>query len=396
MAKYIYESIDKYGKVIKGTVEADDLYTFKNYLNANNLYLIKYKEKKGIPLYKKGSIKSKDLIVITKEFSAMLNAGISLMRCLEIMHTQATNKKFKDMYLKIYTQVQKGVELSEAMASVDGAFSEFMINMIRTGETSGTLALTMERLSTFYEKEVRINRKVLSAMMYPIVLTLVTFLIVIIIFGFVMPSFAPMFEQMESLPLGTAILLNISEFFVDSWYFLIIALIGIFALILSIVNIPLVRKTYDQLKLELPVVGVLIKKILAARFCYTMSSMLNSGLNIILALEVSTKVLDNLYLVDKIDDSIDEIKKGIPLSEALNNLGVFPPMMISMINIGEESGDTEAMMDVTSSYYEGEADTAIQSMISLLEPIMIIILGVIVTFVIIAVMLPLYDMYQTM
>lgn len=396
MTKYIYESIDKYGKVIKGTVEANDLYTFKSYLNANNLYLIKYKEKKATSFYKKGIIKSKDLIIITKEFSAMLNAGISLMRCLEIMHAQAINKKLKNLYLKIYTEVQKGVELSEAMLNTEGAFSEFMINMIRTGETSGTLALTMERLSNFYEDEVRINRKVLAAIMYPIILTLVTFVIVVIIFGFVIPSFAPMFEEMEELPLITTILLYISEIFVDRWYMLIISLVGIFAVILSIASINVVRKNYDKVKLELPIVGVLIKKIMAARFCYTMSSMLNSGLNIILALEVSTKVLDNLYLVEKVEDSIDEIKAGIPLSQALNNLSVFPTMMISMINIGEESGDTETMMEVTSSYYQGEVDTAIQSMVSLLEPIMIIILGFLVAFVIIAIMLPLYDMYQIM
>lgn len=395
MAKYIYEPIDENGRVIKGTIEAEDLYTFKNYLKVNNLYLLKYKEKKGVALQKKGSIKYKDLIIITKEFSAMLNAGISLVSSLEILHNQATNKKTKDMYLKLYIEVQKGVELSESMANLDGVFSEFMINMIRTGEESGTLALTMETLSSYYEKEVEIGRKVRAATIYPAILSIVTFIIIVIIFGFVMPSFTLMFEGLYNLPWSTRLLIHISNAFVNSWHIIAIGLIVSILACISIISTHFVKEKLDKFKLDIPIIGNLLRKIMAARFCYTMSSMLNSGLNIILALEISAKVLENSYLTNKIEHSIDDIKRGMSLSESLKKLEIFPAMMISMINIGEESGDTEGMMEKTSSYYEGEAENAIKDMISLLEPIMIIILGVIISFVIISIMVPLYDMYQT-
>jgi type IV pilus assembly protein PilC len=336
----------------------------------------------------------KDLSILCKQFATMLGAGITIVKSLDVLYQQQEKEKLKNILLKVYEQVQVGKSLSKALASTDGAFPNFMVSMIEAGEMSGSIDIIMQRLSVHYEKQLKIKSKVSSAMVYPILLLVVGFSVVMGLFLFVMPNLMGMFGDPEDLPALTRALMAMSNFTQKYWYLIIGVVVILFIVFGVFKNTKAVKNLADRIKLNTPLVGKLYGIIMSANFCRTMYSVFSSGMSLITSLELTTNVLDNAVVNEKMTGVIDEIRAGGSLSTALHRTELFPQMMVTMINVGEESGALDEILEKTADFYDLESDDAIQKLVSMLEPVMIVVLGGVVGTVIIGIMLPVFGMYE--
>ena len=396
MPKFKYTAVDANGNNVSDTIFATDITEFNALLKQKQEYVISVKELED-DMQKARSNSSaigmKDISILCKQFSTMLNSGITIIKSLDVLYRQAEKKKIKDILLKVYEQVQVGKGLSEAMANVEGAFPPFMISMIESGEVSGSLESVMERLAIHYEKQLALRNKVTSAMIYPIILCIVGVGVVFLLFTFVMPNLMGMFDT-ENLPLITEILFDISNFMQDSWPVLLIGGGVIIFSLLILRRTKAVGNMMDRAKVNMPLIGKLYCIVIASNFCNTMYSVFSSGMSLITALELTSNVMGNKYIEDRLVDVIGEIRTGGALSVALAKTEIFPQMMVTMVSVGEESGALDEILEKTADFYEAEADNAIQKMVSLLEPVMILGLGIIVGIVVVGIMAPIYGMYD--
>lgn len=397
MPKYKYTAVDVNGKNVSGTLYAGNLSEFNAMLKQNNQFCLSVKEvADDVATQTKvasSAIKLKDISILCKQFSTMLNAGITIVKSLDVLYQQAEKEKLKQVLLKIYEKVQIGKGLSEAMREVEGAFPEFMMSMIEAGEMSGSLDKVMDRLALHYEKEVKLKSKVSSAMVYPIILCVVGFSVVMGLFTFVMPNLKSMFD-MDNVPGITKFLFGMSDFMVNNWPIAVIAVIAVIVGISFLKILKPVQIFIDRVKVTMPVVGKLYVKILAASFCRTMSSVFSSGMSLITSIELTSNCLNNKYVTSQMDQVIDEIRTGGALSVAINKTEIFPQMMITMLNVGEESGALDEILEKTSDFYDQEADDAIGKLVAMMEPAMIIVLGGLVGLIAIGIMAPIFGMYQ--
>lgn len=395
MPKYKYTAVDVQGNNVSDTIYASNVAEFNAILKQKEEFCINYKEiadDEGTGRVTTSSIKMKDLSILCKQFATMLNSGITIVKSLDVLYRQAEKEKIKNILLKVYEQVQVGKGLSEAMRGVEGAFPEFMLSMIEAGEMSGSLELVMDRLANHYEKEVKLKNKVSSAMVYPIILCVVGFGVVFLLFTFVMPQLMDMFDK-DNLPGITKVLFAISNALRYNWFPILIVIAFIILALTIGRTLKPVKMFTDRLKVSAPAVGKLYTKIVAASFCRTMSSVFSSGMSLITSLELTSNCLNNMYISQKMESVVDEIRAGGALSVSLTKLDIFPQMMVTMINVGEESGALDNILEKTSEFYDMEADDAIQKLVTMLEPMMIVILGIIVGTVVIGIMAPIYGMY---
>lgn len=396
MPKYKYTAVDAEGKNVKGTVFATNLAEFNATLKQKGEYVVNVQEvieEEVGSQNNRGAIKMKELSILCKQFSTMLSSGITIVKCLDVLYQQQEKKKLKDILLRVYEKVQVGKSLSKALADTDGAFPKFMVSMVEAGEMSGSIDQVMERLAEHYEKQCKIKSKVSSAMVYPILLSVVCVLIVCGLFIFVIPNLMSMFGDPESLPALTRFLMNASNFMVDSWYVLLIIVVGAILFIGIFKNTRIVKTAMDRIKLFTPAIGKLYAIIMSANFCRTMYSVFSSGMSLLISLELTTNVLDNSYVAEKMSVVMDEIRAGGALSSSLHRMQLFPQMMVTMISVGEESGSLEDVLAKTADFYDLEADDAIQKLVSLLEPVMILVMGGLIGTVIIGIMMPMFGMY---
>lgn len=270
-----------------------------------------------------------------------------------------------------------------------------MLNMVEAGEASGSLDVVMMRLADTYEKENKLNNKVRQALIYPLFLICLTLAVVVFLLAFVLPKFMSMFSELGgNIPLPTLILLKLSHFITSYWYLLITFVILISILWGRYKRSKSGKIKWDRLKLKLPIAGKLLIIIDSARFSRTLSSLISSGMPIIQSLEIVGRVIGNGYLEQKLYGVIEDVRRGVPLSASVKKLSIFPPMLCSMLSVGEESGNLDDILNKTSAFYDEESETAIQRLIALIEPVMIVILAVIVGFIIISIILPIYSIYQ--
>lgn len=396
MPRFKYTAVDLKGRNISDTVFANNLSEFHAILKQKEEYCLSVRElsDESLSIRKTSSaISLKELSVYCKQFATMLNAGITIVKALYVLYSQAEKKKMKDILKKLYEQVQVGKSLSEAKRSLDGAFPEFMISMIEAGESSGSLESVMDRLAIHYEKEVKLKNKVTSAMIYPIVLIVVGLAVVFILFTFVIPNLMDMFDE-DSLPGITKFLFALSNLMQNSWLILIIGAVVIGLFIYFTKSLKPIKRVLDRAKISMPFIGKLNVIVISSVFCRTMSSVFSSGMSLVTSIELTTNCINNLIIEEKMKDVIDEIKAGGNLSTALAKLEIFPTMMITMLSVGEEAGALDDILDKTSDFYETEADNAIQKMVTLLEPLMIVTLGIIVGVVVIGIMSPIFGMYS--
>ncbi len=397
MPKYKYTAVDAEGKNVKGTLFATTLAEFNATIKQKGEYVLTVQEIKDQDTTSRANanaIKMKELSILCKQFATMLSSGITIIKCLDVLYQQQEKKKLKAILLKVYEQVQVGKSLSKAMAATEGAFPDFMIAMIEAGEMSGSIDLIMNRLAVHYEKQVKIKSKVSSAMIYPIILAVVCIAVVSGLFVFVIPNLLPMLGPVESLPALTRFLMNVSNFMVNSWYMIIIGIVAIIIIIGIFKNTRVVRNLIDRIKLFTPGIGKLYAVVMSSNFCSTMYSVFSSGMTLLTSLELTTNVLNNSVVYDRMSVVMDEIRAGGALSNSLHKTQLFPNMMVTMVSVGEESGSLDEVLEKTADFYEAEADDAIQKMVAMLEPILIVVMGGLIGTVIIGIMMPMFGMYS--
>lgn len=392
MARFKYVAKDMSGKVHKDTVEAASENALTQQLREENLYLVEAKDLNGAKKHKK--LKAKQLAAFCRELSTLLASGVTLVRALDIISEQeGMNKDERDIYKDVLQDLKRGISLSDAMESKE-CFPDLMIGMIRSGEGSGNLDLVTQRLSIQYEKDYKLTQQVKSAMTYPCILLVLCVAIVILIVTFILPQFQSLFDQMESLPMITNILIAVSNFLVQKWYIALLAVAVIVALIRIIVGIPSVRRGVDWLKVHMWGFGKLFKVVYTARFARTLSSLYSSGMPLVSAVGVAAKTIGNGYVESQFDEVITMVRGGVPLSQGLREVDGLLKKLSSTILVGEESGRLDVMLDSIAETLESDAEQAKKRMVTLLEPILIIFMALIVGCIMIGVMLPIYQSYS--
>ena len=389
--RYVAKSMD--GKTVRGTMEAAGESSLLQQLKEQGLFLVEAKDKDNTKKYKKFALAQ--LAGLCREMSALLVSGISMVRALEIIsEEEGISKAQKEVYTDILIDLKRGVSLSEAMEA-RGCFPDLMLGMVRSGEGSGTIDMVMNRLAKHYDRESRLNRQVQSAMTYPVVLLVMCVLVVILIMTFILPQFEELFLAMETLPMPTMILMAASDFLIQDWYVALFVLFvgGVFLRIVS--KIYQVRRILDYGKIHMPVAGKLNKVIYTARFARTLSSLYSSGMPIVAALETAGATVGNVYVEEQFQQVGTTVRSGVPLSQALREVDAFVLKLSSAILVGEESGRLDSMLESTAITMEEEAEAATKRLVTLLEPVLICFMAILVGFIIIAVMLPIYESYAT-
>lgn len=400
MAQFSYEAVGLDGKTKKGNIEADSLEKARSLLRNDGLTVVKIGEASvlnrdiNINIGTK-KLKPRDLSVFCRQFLSILKAGVSMISALEMLTDQTENKTLKEALKSVKDNVEKGDTLSVAMKKQDGLFPPILLNMIAAGESSGSLEVSLERMSVHFEKDARIKGMVKKAFMYPIVLIFVMIAVVVVMLTFVIPQFKSMFDDLGSdLPAFTKAALALSDSLQNTWY---IWLIGIAVLILAYklyVRTPNGSRVVAALKLKIPVFGSLSVKTACARFSRTLSTLMASGMPLIDSINICAKVLDNVLYKDALVETSRQVERGVSLTTPLEKSGLFPNMVIHMISIGEETGSMEEMLTNVADYYDEEVEMTTQQATALMEPIIIIIMALVVCALIAVIYGPMVQLYS--
>ena len=348
---------------------------------------------KEIVLFQSKKIKLKDISLFCKQMSVMLESGIPLNNAVDILEQQATSKNLKSSLKIVSKSLKEGSQLSKAMLDQEGMFPDLLIRMVQAGEKTGKLDEVLEKMSEHYNKELKTSRQIQGAMIYPAVLAFLAVGAVLALLYVVIPSFSGIFEQSGmAMPLPTRIVLAASNF-VRSYWYILFGVTGILVfLFLRYRSTEAGRYQLDRLKLNLPVIKGPMQKIVTARFASTLAILTSAGIPLVEAIESAAATTNNAVVIEKMKIANEGLQKGERLTGMITSTGLFPPMMLSMVKIGEESGSLESMLVKTSDYYEEELETAIKQLLSLLEPAMIIVMGVIIGGIVASVMLPMFEL----
>ncbi len=400
MKKFKYRAMKKDGTKIEGNFEGSSRDDVVNMITSSGYYPLMIEEiieSKEIEIKLFQRVTTKDLAILCRQFYTMLDAGVTITNCINILSNEIPNKKLRELLAIIDDDVQKGELLSESMGKHKKYFPQLLISMIESGEVSGNIDEMMLRMSVHFEKENKLNNKVKSAMTYPSMLSIVAVVAVFFIMTFVMPTFVEMFEgEGIDLPLITKILLGTSKFLSNN-LILILIFIGIVIVLFNIYKkSPNGIVNMSKLKLKLPIIGDLNKKIIVSRFTRTLSTLLASGVSLVQALPTVAGVLENKVAEDAIMKIRDRVVRGDGLSSPIRENNIFPKMLSSMIKIGEESGSLEEILNKTADFYDDEVEQAVQTTTSMIEPLLIVVMGVVIGGIVISIMLPMFNMYTEM
>ena len=400
MPTYKYQARNNLGKITDGIVQAENEAAVGAMLRQKRLEVVSVSTQGGFSqllaaLTKKGgNVTTKDVVVFSRQFSVMVNAGLPILQGLTIVAEQAENPDFRVVMTKVRDDISNGVPLSEAMAKHPKAFNTLYVNMIKAGEQGGILDIILERLSEYMEKAEGVARKVKSAMMYPIVVMSVAVLVVIFLMVKVVPTFRDVFASFGAkLPWPTQLIIDTSAFLSSYKAFILLAtLVGLGF------GISLYRKTktgaynWDKMILMIPVFGVLARKASVAKFARTLGTLIKSGVPIMDALETVGKTSGNLVVERAVMNARDSVREGKTLTQPLKDSKVFPPMVTQMINVGEETGALDQMLSKIADFYESEVDVAVDGLTSIIEPILIVFLGVTIGFIVVAMFMPMFEL----
>lgn len=342
---------------------------------------------------KRKMLNTKELIIFSQLMSAMLNAGTSIDRALNLARAKADNERVRDIYTEVFEEVQKGTTIQDAMQNT-GAFPQLLVNMVSSGATTGNLGDVFLTMADYYEKDAELNRKIKGAMVYPIVLGVISVVAVVILTVFVLPQIMESFE-MEDVPMLTSILMNFSNFLITKWYLIIVTIIGAIFGIRRALDEPSIRIRFDKFKTRMPIVGPLLRTIYSARASRTISSLYMNGARMITIVEETGGTIGNSYIHQLFDDIYVKVSSGERLSAALAATGEFDPMLYSMLEVGEETGDLSTVLASTTSYFNNEAEGATERLVQLLEPIFLIVMGLVIGIIVIAILQPLLGMYDS-
>ena len=397
--EFTYKAMKANGDVTEGLFVADSKHEVVEMLKSNGSYPISIEEKKKLGTkeitFRRG-VSSRELSFFCRQLNAMLAAGSTITKSLDIMKRQVKNGVMHDAIEQMYEDVQQGKVLSESMKTLPRVFPEMMIYMIESGEISGTLDRILLRLSIHFEKEAQLKSKIQSAMVYPIILIVVSIGVVIFMVNFILPTFVSMFEKSDvPLPGITRGLLNFSTFSRNNGLLLTLILGVIGLMIYSYIISDNGRRKFDLMKLRLPVLGPLNRNIMTARFARNLSTMLASGVPLLTALSNLSNIMNNKVISGAVLLYREEIQKGNELHLVVRDSGYFPPMLDGMMEIGKESGTLDDILDKTADYYYDDVENGLQRLVAMFEPMMILVLAVVVGFIVVAMALPMFDMFQT-
>lgn len=392
MAKFQYTAKDMNAKKITGKIEAESQQELATILRGQNQYLLACKDITETEKNDK-KLNLKELSEFSRQIGTMLNSGVSLIRTMSILVQREEKPKLKKIYKDIYIKLQQGFTLSAAMQEQGKAFPDLMINMFRSGESSGHMDQVAMTMAKQYDKDYKVQSKIKSAMIYPIILVIAMFGGAILIFTFIMPEFAAVFGD-APLPLITQVLMAISNVMVEYWYWLLIGVLIIVAILAGVLRIPEVRFRFDKFKLNAPLFGKLLRTIYTARFARTMCSLYTSGISIINGLMIVRTTIGNVYIESQFDTVITSVRNGATLSQSIALIQGFDSKLASSIYIGEESGRLDDMLTTLADDFDYESAMASERMVTILEPVIIIIMAVAVMVVMLAVLLPVIGLYN--
>jgi type IV pilus assembly protein PilC len=402
MGKFAWEGKSRTGKMQKGVMEAPNAAAVQAALRRQGIMASSVKERgKGLDMEIKipgfaPKVTTKDLVVFTRQFATMIDAGLPLVQCLDILSRQQDNKTFKGMLLQVKESVESGSTFAEALKKHPKAFDELYVNLVAAGEVGGILDTILNRLAAYIEKALKLKKQVKSAMTYPTTIIGIALIVISVILVFVIPAFEKMFADFGgSLPAPTQIVINISNF-VQSY---ILVIIGAIVLLIfafkKIYATKTGRERIDDFALKLPIFGVLIRKVAVAKFTRTLGTMISSGVPILDGLEIVAKTAGNKTVEKAIYRVRQSISEGKTIAEPLEKSGVFPPMVCQMIAVGEQSGSIDTMLNKIADFYDDEVDDAVGNLTAMMEPLLMLFLGTTVGGLVIALYLPIFKLAGT-
>ncbi|MEW6049925.1 MAG: type II secretion system F family protein [Candidatus Zixiibacteriota bacterium] len=393
MPVFEYKGKTLAGAAVQGSMKANNRAELERVLRQNRILVTSISKRAAELNIKFGTgIKKIEISRFTRQFATMIGAGLPMVQCLEILASQSENKEMSKVVTQVKDSVQGGATLSESMARHPKVFDQLYVNMVEAGEVGGALDAILVRLAVYREKADKLVRKVKGAMMYPSVIVVVATGVTIAMLTFIVPVFAKMFQGVGSeLPAPTQIVLNISNFLKANSMYLLLGVIGLVGVGAYWKRTPSGALTFDKILLRMPVLGNLVRKSSIARFTRTLSTLLASGVSILEALEITAKTSGNIVVANAINKSVLAIAEGDTITGPLKETGVFPPMVIQMIGVGEKTGGLDDMLNKIADFYDEEVNDAVAALTSIIEPIIIVIMGIVIGGILIAMYLPMFD-----
>jgi general secretion pathway protein F len=400
MAVFEYQAIARSGKSVKGVIDADSAAAARRELRTQELSPTKLTESFGKEDKNTGEggstfsrISNRDLSLMTRQLAVLLDAGMPLVEALGALLDQTANAKLRKTIYDVRAKVNEGVSLGQAMAGHPRVFNDLFTNMVAAGETSGALEAVLLRLADIQERQLRLRNKVRAALAYPIIMALIGAGIITFLMGVIVPKIVIVFEKQKvELPTVTKTLIAASTFLKEYWWFVGLLVIAAYALFRFWVSRPSGRRVWDRFKLKVPVYGTLYTMMLSAQFGRTLGSMLESGLTMLRSLDVVRTVVQNQVVDDALNDVKAEVRRGRDLAQPLKESGLFPPMLIHMTDLGQRSGQLESMLTKIADTYEEDVEMSVDALVSLLEPLMIVVMGLFVGYLVISILLPILSM----
>ncbi|MBE6543076.1 MAG: type II secretion system F family protein [Ruminococcaceae bacterium] len=400
MPTYGYVAVDRYGKKKKGSLFADDPQHLKKLIKHDGYTLVEYKEQgvmtRDIDLPFLDRVKDRDLSVFARQFVSMLSAGVPIATSLQMLGAQTENKRLKAALLNTKTEIEKGETLTDAMKKQGySIFPEIMINMVKAGEASGNLEVAFNRLASYFEKRNKTRAAIKKAMIYPCVVICVVVIVMIIMIAVVLPKFKNVFESAGAdLPGITKALLAISDWLTSNWLLAAIIVAAVVAAFILFGKTDKGRHIYDKIALKVPIFGILTTKSEAAMFARTAATLLKAGLPMLQTIEICSENMTNIYFRESLERAKEEVSVGTPFASGIEMGGYFPPLVSHMVGIGEETGGIEEMLDKVAEYYDEETEVMTASMMSLMEPFIMVLMATCVGFIVIAILVPMFSMYD--
>lgn len=402
MPVYEYKAVNAAGKNVKGVIDAPNTSEARSRLRKDGIFLTDIAETKadsgqtapGNIRFSRG-VSSQDVAIMTRQLATLVGSGIPIAEALKALVDQVENLRLKGALSDVRERVTEGSTLADAMAKHPKAFSALFVNMIRAGEVSGALEIVLNRLADYSENQTRLKGKIGSTMAYPAIMLVIGAAALVIIFTFVIPKLVKLYQDLgQALPLPTQILIAISQVITSYWWLLLILTFLTIVGLRSFIRSKKGKKAYHRFLLRMPIFGSLFQMVAVSRFANTLSTLLASGVPILLAMDIVKNVVNNVILAEVIENVRTNVSEGDSIAEPLRRSGEFPPLITHMIAIGEKTGEVEAMLSKASETYDNQIDAKVATLTSLIEPIMIVIMAVIVGFIVFSVMLPIFQMNQ--
>ncbi|MBS3757677.1 MAG: type II secretion system inner membrane protein GspF [Desulfobacterales bacterium] len=407
MPIYEYTALNIKGKTVSDIIDADNTFAARQKLRSANIYPVSIKEVYDRGGKKEGRlselltkplssrVKPGEIAMMTRQLATLLGAGFPLVSAIYTLIPQASSTVFKRILSQIKDSIEEGSSFAEALALYPDTFSPIYINMVKSGESSGTLELVLQRLADISERQQALSHRIRSAMAYPILMFIIGVVVLFVLLTYIVPSITAIFTDMgQTLPAPTRLLIATSEFMKTGWWIILLVLIALIFGFRQFKKTNAGKYRIDQVILKLPGIGSLVRKMAVGRFARTLGTLLDNGVSLLTALNIVKNVVGNRLVADTIEYAADEVEKGNSLARALSASDIFPHISIQMVQVGEQSGEIETMLGKVADIYEGEVENTILSLTTLLEPAIILFMGVIVGFIVLSICLPIFEMNQ--